>query len=296
MKNKGNTRSAGTKAKNIHIRQGGRDLTAQAGLIPVVKFFHKHGIVSKTEQSIDHQRGATSLYDAVDMVIFSVVGIIGGARSIRSIVTVWNDRVLSRVAGWLRIPDETTFGRILRTFTQKNIHEMESLNHRIRAGIWRKALRSGTSNVGGLRHLVIDVDSTVKTAYGKQQGVSVGYNPHKRGAASYHPLLAFCAETKEILQGWLRDGSAYTSNGVVEFMRQLLAHLRYLIFAYNMLRWMALCSGNAILRRWEPATMRTYLVRMAGKWTSGARQQKLRVPERTLYHAQWDAWVAVGET
>ena len=25
--------------------------------------------------------------------------------------------------------------------------------------------------------------------------------------------------------------------------------------------------------------MRTYLVRMAGKWTSGARQQKLRVPE-----------------
>ena len=68
------------------------------------------------------------------------------------------------------------------------------------------------------------------------------------------------------------------------------------ILAYNTLRWMALCSGNAILRRWEPATMRTYLVRMAGKWTSGARQQKLRVPERTLYNAQWDAWVAVGET
>ena len=88
MKNKGNTRSARTKAKNIHISQGGRDLTAQAGLIPVVKFFHKEGIVSKTEQSVDHQRGATSLYDAVDMVILSVVGIIGGARSIRSIVTV----------------------------------------------------------------------------------------------------------------------------------------------------------------------------------------------------------------
>ncbi len=216
MKNKRSARSARTTAKNIHISQGGRDLTAQAGLIPVVKFFHKEGIVSKTEQTVDHRRGATGLYDAVDMVILSVVGIVGGARSIRSIVTVWNDRVLSRVAGWLRIPNETTFGRILRTFTQKNINEMESLNHRIRAGIWRKALRSGTSIVGVLHCLVIDVDSTVKTAYGKQQGVSVGYNPHKRGAASYHPLLAFCAETKEILQGWLRDGSAYTSNGVVD--------------------------------------------------------------------------------
>ena len=204
-------------------------MTAQAGLIPVVKYFHKNGIFLKTEQTIDHQRGVTSLYNAVDMVISSVVGIFGGARSICSIVTVWSDRVLSLAAGWLRIPDQSTFGRILRTFTQKNIHEMESLNHRIRAGIWRKALRSGTSNVGGLCSLLIDVDSTVKTAYGKQQGVSVGYNPHKFGAASNHPLLAFCAETKEILQGWLRNGSAYTSNGVVEFMRQLLAQLPILV-------------------------------------------------------------------
>ncbi len=41
---------------------------------------------------MDHQRGATGLYDAVDMVILSVVGIVGGARSIRAIVTVWNER------------------------------------------------------------------------------------------------------------------------------------------------------------------------------------------------------------
>ena len=79
--------------------------------------------------------------------------------------------------------------------------------------------------VGVLPRIVIDVDSTVKTVCGNQQGASVGYNPHRHGAASYHPILAFCAETKEILQGWLRSGSVYTSNAVVEFMRQLLAHL-----------------------------------------------------------------------
>ena len=82
MKNKGSTRSARTTAKNIHISQGGRDLTVQAGLIPVVKFFHKEGIVSKTEQAVDHRRGATGLYDAVDMVILSEVGLVGGAHSI----------------------------------------------------------------------------------------------------------------------------------------------------------------------------------------------------------------------
>jgi len=77
-------------------------------------------------------------------------------------VTVWNDYVLCLAAGWRRIPDETTFGRILRTFRQKNINEMEMLNHRIRAGIWRSALRIGSSVVGVLPGIVIDVDSTVK--------------------------------------------------------------------------------------------------------------------------------------
>jgi hypothetical protein len=68
------------------------------------------------------------------------------------------------------------------------------------------------------------------------------------------------------------------------------------ILAYNTLRWMALCSGNKILQRWEEATIRTFLIRMAGKWATGARQQKLRVPKRMLYHAQWEEWVAVAET
>jgi len=68
------------------------------------------------------------------------------------------------------------------------------------------------------------------------------------------------------------------------------------ILASNTLRWMALCSGNKILRRWEAATIRTFLIRMAGKWTTGSRQQKLRVPKRMLYNAQWEAWVAVAET
>ena len=102
---------------------------------------------------------------------------------------------------------------------------METLNHRMRASIWRSALRFGSSLVGVLPRIVIDVDSTVKTVSSNQQGVSVGYNPHQCGAASYQLLLAFCAETKEILQGWLRSGDVYTGNGVVEFMRQLLAHL-----------------------------------------------------------------------
>jgi hypothetical protein len=71
----------------------------------------------------------------------------------------------------------------------------------------------------------VDADPSVKTVYAHPEGTAKGYNPHKRGAPSYHPLLAFCTDTKEILQAWFRTGSAYTSNGIVEFMKQLLAQL-----------------------------------------------------------------------
>jgi len=268
---------------------------------------------------------------------------------------------------------------LLKTFKERHINELETLNHKIRAKIWRQALRSGKNLVGARSTLVIDVDSTVKTAYGSQEGVEKGYNPHKQGASSYHPLLAFCAETKEILQGWLRCGTAHTSNGweqctfyhrcatwsrawlfmavrtekpakpngeptlfemkqydhfcyvVTDCQNPWQAHKQYgqratcetwieeaknqtalaqiktddflansalfqsAILAYNTLRWMALLSGDAVLRRWEPSTLRTFIIRMAAKITTGSRQQRLYVPERMLYATQWDAWVALGE-
>jgi len=447
MKKKNSKRSSRISPKKIHISKGAKGLTAQAGLIPVVRFLQKQGIISLIQDTVKHQRGATALYDVVDAIFLPLIAIVGGARSIAGIVTVWADSVLCRASGWISIPDETTFGRLLRTFKEQHINELETLTHKIRAKIWRQALRSGKNLVGARSTLVIDVDSTVKTAYGSQEGVEKGYNPHKQGAASYHPLLAFCAETKEILQGWLRCGTAYTSNGIVEFTKQLLAHLPnrtrilfrgdsgffvgnlldlldrekhgYLIkvklkglvgllsrqqwkpvlgqsgweqctfyhrcatwsrarlfmavriekpaepngeptlfemkqydhfcyvvtdcqnpwqahkqygqratcetwieeaknqtalahiktndflansalfqssiLAYNTLRWMALLSGDAVLRRWEPSTLRTFIIRMAAKFTTGSRQQRLYVPKRMLYATQWNAWVALGE-
>jgi Transposase DDE domain. len=130
-----------------------------------------------------------------------------------------------RVGGWLRIPDDSTFGRIFKEVNEEQIYLLETLNHRIRGAIWKAALRAGHSLVKTKRVLWIDVDSTVKTTYGEQEGAVKGYNPEKRGAVSYHPLIAFACETKEILQAWFRTGNAYTSNGIVEFMKQLLAHI-----------------------------------------------------------------------
>ena len=66
------------------------------------------------------------------------------------------------------------------------------------------------------------------------------------------------------------------------------------VLAYNTVRWMAMMSGNAMLQRWEIQTVRTFLVRVAGKLLVGSRQLTLNTPRDHLYPGAWDDWVAVG--
>jgi hypothetical protein len=60
-------------------------------------------------------------------------------------------------------------------------------------------MKSGALQAGHFYKAWIDVDSTVKTVFGTQEGAAKGYNPHKKGALSFNPQVAFCSATKEIL-------------------------------------------------------------------------------------------------
>lgn len=201
-------------------------MTSKAGLIPVVKFLDKLGFCQLLRKTVDHRRPDNAVYRLEDGVFLILIGLIGGAFSVSKCALLWSScRVLQKVAGWLRIPDETTLGRLFRTVSERHISEMEDFVHRFRQKVWQRAQRLGHHSVSVLTCLWIDVDSSVKTVYGKQEGAVKAYNPHKKGALCYHPLLAFCTSTKEIMQGWFRTGNAYTSNGIVEFMKQLLAQL-----------------------------------------------------------------------
>lgn len=417
-------------------------MTSKAGLIPVVKFLDKMGFCELFRKTVDHQRNNNAFYRLEDGVLLILTGLIGGAFNISKCVLLWSScEVLQKAAGWLRIPDETTLGRLFKTLSERHISELEHFVHDLRKKIWKQV--GDNSPVSTSSSLWVDVDSSVKTVYGQQEGAEKGYNTHKKGALSYHPLLAFCCSTKEILQGWLRTGSAYTSNGIVEFMKQLLAqlpenqrilfrgdsgffvgmlldfldqlghgylikvklknlvpllsrqkwqaiegkpgweqcefwhcchgwkasrllvavrqkksvpissqgtlfdvlHYHYFcylttenytpwethkiygeratsetwieeaksqlglahlktndflansalfqaaILAYNTLRWMAVVSNNAQLKKWEPESIRVHLICVAGKLLSGGNQIRIVVPEKHLHPKPWEHWL-----
>jgi len=57
------------------------------------------------------------------------------------------------------------------------------------------------------------------------KGQPKGLTRQKKGAKSYHPLLIFVSEMKLLYHTWFRTGSAYTANGIVDFLKEVEASL-----------------------------------------------------------------------
>jgi Transposase DDE domain group 1 len=66
--------------------------------------------------------------------------------------------------------------------------------------------------------LILDLDSTVITVFGRQEGAAVGYNPRYRGKRSYDPLLCLEANSSFLWDTELRHGDAGTWAGSVELL------------------------------------------------------------------------------
>jgi hypothetical protein len=66
--------------------------------------------------------------------------------------------------------------------------------------------------------LIFDLDSTVLTVFGHQEGAEVGYNPRYRGKRSYDPLLCLEANSSFLWDVELRRGDAGTWAGSEELL------------------------------------------------------------------------------
>jgi len=76
----------------------------------------------------------------------------------------------------------------------------------------------------GVENDNLNLDSSVITRYGKQEGAKKGYNPKKKGRPSHHPLLAFLGRGY-VVNLWNRPGDTWGANGAVDFYNQSLASL-----------------------------------------------------------------------
>ena len=116
-----------------------------------------------------------------------------------------------------RVMAASTVGTWLRAFTFGHVRQLDKVTDQILARAWAAGAGPGDGP------LTVDVDSTICEVHGyHQQGACYGYT-HRLG---YHPLLAFRADSGEVLHARLRKGSANTARGSARFVDELVARLR----------------------------------------------------------------------
>jgi len=76
----------------------------------------------------------------------------------------------------------------------------------------------------GIKDDNLNLDSSVMTRYGNQQGAVKGYNPKKKGRPSHHPLLAFLGSGYTV-NLWNRSGDSASGHHAEEFFTQTVESL-----------------------------------------------------------------------
>ena len=67
--------------------------------------------------------------------------------------------------------------------------------------------------------IILDLDSTLLNAYGKQEGRAFNFHYQSNG---YHPLVCYDGITGDLIKIQLRDGTQYSNTGVVDFLQPIL--------------------------------------------------------------------------
>jgi hypothetical protein len=198
---------------NIKIEFTDREITPWGGIALMKKLIDKTGVIQKLSSLPLPVQRSNRGYSPLQLIINFWVSIWCGANRFEHLEVTRHDEVIRKLFGWKRMAGHKAFERYFRKFTQAK-------NHAVFNGLYRwffDQLKFDT--------FTLDLDSTVMTRFGEQEGAAVGYNPSKRGRKSHHPLLAFVSECRMIANVWLRPGNTSAANNFYSFLCETLSHL-----------------------------------------------------------------------
>ena len=123
----------------------------------------------------------------------------------------------SVVSGFFKVvclPVASTFWRYVDSLGINQSQSVLRVMGVVRERVWQ---------LGGISHrrIHVDVDTTVETLYGEQQGGRKGHNTAHRGKKGYRPLLCFIQETREYLIGKLRSGETVSGKECAAFIAMI---------------------------------------------------------------------------
>jgi hypothetical protein len=194
----------------------GNNITKYSGLNTVAKYMNKQGIIKSISTLFPTEWQSATKFGVNQILISIAMSSFCGINRICKIASFTGDGLVRALLKLDNAINENAISATLKKLGQGGARKLQMLLLTKNAR-WLK--------VSGLESITLDADSTVKSVCGNQQGAAKGFNTTRKGAKSYHPLLVFVSEMKLLYHTWFRTGSAYTANGIVDFLKEVEASL-----------------------------------------------------------------------
>jgi hypothetical protein len=199
----------------FEISYTNKEITPWGGMVFLKQMLQKIGFRELIEKSPDlPQSGSNRGYKTTTILEGFITSIWCGANRFLHTEVTRHDNALAKIFGWKSTPGQDTYKRFFGKFTQAKNQAVSQYFY------------SWIFDNFKFDNFTLDVDSSVMTRYGEQQGAKKGYNPAKRGRPSHHPLIAFIADVKLVANMWLRSGDSSSSNNFLGFLEDTLSKLK----------------------------------------------------------------------
>jgi hypothetical protein len=204
------------RVKAIKTSFSGGNLTNYSGIYPLFKFMKKMKLKHLFEQKISIVDKSNQSYSLSQILHAVVLGTLCGMNRLIKIETFTLDPLVRHLLAIENKLDIDTIRYHIKKFGMKQNTELCDISGILSSKVHKKL---------GTTKDILDLDSSVKTVYGKQEGARKGFNSKSKGKRSYHPQFAFLNSTKECLLAWLRPGDTHSANNADEFLKQALCML-----------------------------------------------------------------------
>jgi Transposase DDE domain group 1 len=202
--------------RNIKVACNHRGLTHFGGIY----FFHEFLRVMQFRDFLArHLRypRRNHRYSTSQMILALVYPIVLGLDRIETASFLRSNGTFQYLTGLQTFPDAQTLRRFLHHAPARLWEQLHAVNDRM--------LQNFIHLPDHRSRLIFDLDSTVVTSFGHQDGAEVGYNPRYRGKRSYNPWLCIEANSSYLWDAELRAGNAGTWDGSVELLDTSFANV-----------------------------------------------------------------------
>jgi hypothetical protein len=192
-----------------------KEITPWGGMVFLKQMLQKIGFRTLVESNPDLPvSGSNRGYNISTIVEGFITSIWCGANRFLHTEVTRHDAALGKIFDWKNTPGQDTYKRFFSKFTQ-------ATNQKVSDYFYSWFFENIKFD-----NFTLDIDSSVMTRYGEQEGAKKGYNPSKKGRASHHPLIAFIADVKLVANMWLRSGNTSSANNFLSFLEDTLSKLK----------------------------------------------------------------------